>query len=44
MVSKEIHHFEEDKHFAAVVEQCKQGAWTKWENAKNRNVKWSNIK
>ena len=35
MVSEEIHHLEEVRHFATAVGQRKQGAWTKWENAKD---------
>lgn len=44
MVSEEIHHLEEDKRFAAAVGQCKQGAWTKWESAKDRTLTWSDLK
>ena len=40
MVSEEIHHLEEVKRFASAVGQRKQGTWTKWENAKDRAVKW----
>ena len=38
MVSEEIHHLEEVKRFATAVGQRKQGAWTKWESAKDRAV------
>lgn len=34
IVSEEIHPLEEDKHFATALGQCQQGAWTKWESAK----------
>ena len=44
MVSEEIHHFEEVRHFATAVGQRKQSAWTKWENAKDRAVTWRNLK
>ena len=40
MVSEEIHHLEEVRRFATAVGQRKQGAWTKWENAKDRAVTW----
>ena len=36
IVSEEIHQLEENKRFARAVELVKQGAWTKWENAKDR--------
>ena len=36
MVSEEIHHLGEVRHFATAVEQRKQDAWTKWESAKDR--------
>ncbi len=36
MVSEEIHRLEEVRRFATAVGQRKQGAWTKWENAKDR--------
>ena len=38
MVSEEIHHLEEVRRFATTVGQRKQGAWTKWESAKDRAV------
>ena len=38
MVSEEIHHLEEVRRFATAVRQRKQGAWTKWEGAKDRAV------
>ena len=38
MVSEEIHHLEEVRRFATAVGQRKQGAWTKWENAKDKAV------
>ena len=44
MVSEKIHHFEESKHLAVAVAQPKQGAWTRWENTKNRTITWSYIK
>ena len=44
MVSEEIHHLEEVRHFATAVGQRKQSAWTKWENAKDRAVTWRNLK
>ena len=44
MVFEEIHHFEESKRLAIVVAQRKQGAWTRWENTKDRTITWSNIK
>ena len=44
MVSEEIHHHEEVRHFATAVGQRKQGAWTRWENAKNRAVTWRDLK
>ena len=42
MVSEEIHHLEEVRRFA--VGQRKPGAWTKWENAKDRAVTWRDLK
>ena len=44
MVSEEIHHLEEVGRFATVVGQRKQGAWTKWESAKDRAVTWNDLK
>ena len=44
MVLEEIHHFEESKHLAIAVVQPKQGAWTRWENTKDRTITWSDIK
>ena len=44
MVSEEIHHLEEVRCFATAVAQRKQGAWTKWESAKDRAVTCSNFK
>ena len=44
MVSEEIHDFEESKRLAIAVAQPKQGAWTRWENTKDRTITWSDIK
>ena len=44
MISEEIHHFEESKRLAIAVAQPKQGAWTRWENTKDRTITWSDIK
>ena len=44
MVLEEIHHLEEVRRFATAVGQRKQGAWTKWENAKDRAVTWRDLK
>ena len=44
MVSEEIHHFEKSKHLTTAVAQLKQGAWTRWENTKDRTITWSDIK
>ena len=44
MVSEEIHHLEEVRRFATAVGQRKQGAWTKWEDAKDRAVTWRYLK
>ena len=44
MVSEEIHHLEEVRCIAPAVGQRKQGAWTKWENAKDRAVTWGDLK
>ena len=44
VVSEEIHHFEESKRLAIAVAQPKQGAWTRWENTKDRTITWSDIK
>ena len=44
MVSEEIHHLEEVKRFATAEGQKKQGAWTQWENAKDRAVTWRDLK
>ena len=43
-ISEEIHHFEESKHLAIAVTQPKQGAWTRWENTKDRTITWRDIK
>ena len=43
MVSEEIDHFEESKRLAIAVAQPKQGAWTRWENTKDRTITWSDI-
>ena len=37
MVSEEIHQFEESKRLDIAVTQPKQGAWTRWENTKDRD-------
>ena len=44
MVLEEIHHFREVRCFATAVGQRKQGAWTKWESAKDRAVTWRDLK
>ena len=44
MVSEEIHHLEEVRRFATAIGQGKRGAWTKWENAKDRAVTWRDLK
>ena len=44
MVSEEIHHLEEVGRFATAVGQRKQGAWIKWESAKDRAVTWWDLK
>ena len=44
MVSEEIHDFEESKHIAIAVAKPKQGAWTMWENTKDRTITQSDIK
>ena len=44
MISEEIHDFEESKRLAIAVAQPKQGAWTRWENTKDRTITWSDIK
>ena len=44
MASEEIHHLEEIRRFATAIGQRKQGAWTKWENAKDRAVTWRDFK
>ena len=44
LVSEEIYHLEEVGRFATAVGQRKQGAWTKWENAKDRAVTWRDFK
>ena len=44
MVSEEIHHLEEVRRFATTVGQREQGAWTKWESAKDRAVTWRDPK
>ena len=44
LVSEEIHSFEESKRLAIAVTQPKQGAWTRWENTKDRTITWSVIK
>ena len=44
MISEEIHDFEESKRLAIAVAQPKHGAWTRWENIKDRTVTLSDIK
>ena len=44
MVSEEIHHLEGVRRFATAVGQRKQGAWTKWDSAKDRVVTWRDLK
>ena len=44
IVSEEIHHFEERKRLAIAVVKSKQGAWTRWENTKDRIITWRDIK
>jgi len=44
MISEEIHQLEEVKRIATAVGQSKQGAWTRWESAKERVVTWSDIR
>ena len=44
MISEEIHDFEKSKRLAIAVAQPKQGAWTRWENTKDRTITWSDIK
>ena len=44
MVSEEIYHFEENRRLGITVAQPKQGAWTRWENTKDRTITWSDIK
>ena len=44
MVSEGIHYFEESKRLTIAVVQPKQGAWTWWENTKDRIITWSDIK
>ena len=43
MVSEEIHHLEEVRRFTTAVGQRKQGALTKWENAKDKAVTWRDL-
>ena len=44
IVSEEIHHLEEVRHFATAVGQRKQVAWTKQESAKDWAVTWRDLK
>ena len=44
MVSVETHHLEEVTSIATAVGQRKQGAWTKWESAKDRTDTWGDLK
>ena len=44
MVLEEIHDLEEVRCFATAVGQRKQGAWIKWESAKDRAVPWRDLK
>ena len=43
MLSEEIHYLEKVRRFATAVGQRKQGACTKWENAKDRAVTWRDL-
>ena len=43
-VSEGIHHLEEIRRIGTAVGQRKQGAWTKWQCAKERAVSWGYLK
>ena len=44
IILEEFHDFEESKRLAIAVAQPKQGAWSRWENTKDRTITWSDIK
>ena len=44
IVSEEIHHLEEVRHFATAVGQRKQGTWPKWDSAKDTVVIYGDLK
>ena len=43
MVEKEVRQTEEERRQAQPVGMRQQGAWTSWESARSRQLKWNNI-
>ncbi len=43
MVVEEVSQVEQDRYLIKAVSQCKQGAWTRWEDISNRVITWEDI-
>ncbi len=43
MVVEEVSQVEQDRYLIKAVSQCKQGAWTRWEDISNRVITWADI-
>ncbi len=43
MVVEEVLRVEQDRYLIKAVSQCKQGAWTRWEDTINRVITWVDI-
>ncbi len=43
MVVEEVSQVEQDRYLIKAVSQCKQGAWTRWEDISNRDITWADI-
>ncbi len=43
MVVEEVSRVEQDRYLIKAVSQCKQGAWTRWEDTINRVITWADI-
>ncbi len=43
VVVEEVSQVEQDRYLIKAVSQCKQGAWTRWEDISNRVITWADI-
>ncbi len=43
MVVEEVSQVEQDRYLIKAISQCKQGAWTRWEDISNRVITWADI-